>query len=240
MQHKVSKKPRVLACERFKVYYMLMTSAGIMGAYTFMLRGGVFCNAQTANFVMMAVAFGNFNWKGGLYFLIPMTAYLCGSMLSEVLPGYVKKFGFLRWDTMLIGFEMLVLFLIGFLPLSLPHQIVQIMINFICSMQYNTFRQARNVPMATTFCTNHVRQLGIWLVKYFKHKDSQQVKRIKEHLKMIVAFTGGAIVCTMACNLVGEKAIWLAILPMMIDFVYMVKADLTVEKDMLDRVPLGH
>ena len=240
MQKKVSKKTRVLACERFKIYYMLLTAAGMMGAYTYMLRGGVFCNAQTANFVMMAVEFGNFDWKGGFYYLIPMMAYLGGSMISEILPNYVKKFNFLRWDTLLVGFEMLVLFIIGFIPLSVPHQVVQVLINFICSMQYNTFRQARNVPMATTFCTNHVRQLGIWLVKYGKKREPQQIKRAKEHLKMIGAFTGGAVVATIGCNLLHEKAIWLAILPMMVDFVYMVKADLTIEKDMLDRVPLGH
>ena len=42
-----------LTCERSWVFELLMLSAGMMGAYTFVLRGGVFCNAQTANFVMM-------------------------------------------------------------------------------------------------------------------------------------------------------------------------------------------
>ena len=66
---------------------------------------------------------------------------------------------------------MLILFLIGFLPLSVPVQIVQVLINFICSMQYNTFRQAEGIPMATTFVTNHIRQIGIWLAKAADNKD---------------------------------------------------------------------
>ena len=37
-----------LACEQRGTYALLMMAAGMMGAYTYNLRGGVFCNAQTA------------------------------------------------------------------------------------------------------------------------------------------------------------------------------------------------
>ena len=117
----------------------------MMGAYTFNLRGGVFCNAQTANVVLMALAFGKGEIANGVYYLIPISAYIAGAARSEILPRRVRKIHFLRWDTYLVGFEMLILFLIGFLPLSVPVQIVQVLINFICSMQYSTFRQTASV-----------------------------------------------------------------------------------------------
>ena len=50
-------------------------------------------------------------------------------------------------------------------PLSWPHHLVQVLVNFIASMQYNTFRQAEGIPMATTFCTNQLRQVGIGFCK---------------------------------------------------------------------------
>ena len=51
-------------------------------------------------------------------------------------------------------------------------------------MQYNTFRQAQGVPMATTFCTNHLRQIGIAIVKGARNSsDENHVKRMKEHVK---------------------------------------------------------
>ena len=65
---------KYLVCERRSVFALLTLSAGMMGAYTFNLRGGVFCNAQTANVVLMAIAFGKGNWSGGAYYLIPITA----------------------------------------------------------------------------------------------------------------------------------------------------------------------
>lgn len=48
-------KKKYLVCERRSVFALLTLSAGMMGAYTFNLRGGVFCNAQTANVVLMAI-----------------------------------------------------------------------------------------------------------------------------------------------------------------------------------------
>lgn len=69
-------KKEYLACERREVFILLMFAAGMMGAYTFILRGGVFCNAQTANFVMMGVSLGTGKFSQGLYYLIPITAYL--------------------------------------------------------------------------------------------------------------------------------------------------------------------
>ena len=42
-------KKDYLVCEQKIIYTLLMASAGMMGAYTYVLRGGVFCNAQTAN-----------------------------------------------------------------------------------------------------------------------------------------------------------------------------------------------
>ena len=44
-----------LQCERRHIYALLMCAGGYMGAFTYLLRGGVFCNAQTANFVLMSI-----------------------------------------------------------------------------------------------------------------------------------------------------------------------------------------
>ena len=166
-----------LVCERRSVFALLTLSAGMMGAYTFNLRGGVFCNAQTANVVLMAIAFGAGDWVGGAYYLIPIGAYFLGAFLSEILPSPLRRFGFLRWDTYLVAFECLVLFSIGFIPLTWPDHLVQVLVNFIASMQYNTFRQAEGIPMATTFCTNQLRQVGIGFAKAVRKGDRAALRR---------------------------------------------------------------
>ena len=186
-----------LTCERNWVFYTLMTVAGFFGAYTYLLRGNVFCNAQTGNVVLMGLALGAGHWSKALYYLIPISAYLLGAFVSELLPNLVKHNFLIRWDTLLIAIEILAVLVMGFIPDSYPVQISQVMINFIASMQYNTFRQAEGVPMATTFATNHIRQIGVGLAKELKHlktKNKSHRERLSKHSKMLFFFIASELV----------------------------------------------
>ena len=229
-----------LACESNCIFALLMMTAGMMGAYTFNMRGGVFCNAQTANFVIMSIEIGKGEIMKGLYYLIPITAYFLGAFISEILPTPVKRLGFLRWDTYLIGFEAIALLIIGFVPLTVPHQYVQVAINFIASMQYNTFRQAQGIPMATTFCTNHLRQVGIAFAKVVRKHDAEAKHRGLTHICMITFFFVGGVVLTFSCKFLQEKAIWLALIPLGIILVKLLYADLFKEQGMMSQKPRGH
>ena len=203
-----------------------MATAGMMGAYTFTLRGGVFCNAQTANVVLMSIAFGQGNWSKALYYLIPISAYLLGALISELVINPVRKIGKFRWNTYFVALETIVLFIIGFIPLSISHKLVQVTINFIASMQYNSFRQAEGIPMATTFCTNHVRQMGISIANSIKQKNASSLKRGCVHLMMVLFFIGGGIWLTASNGAFGAKSIWLTMIPNGIILALLIHADL--------------
>ena len=232
-----------LMCERNWIYNILITVAGFYGAFTYMLRGNVFCNAQTGNIVLMGMALGVGQWGHALYYLIPISAYLMGALISELVPNPIKHHLPLRWDTLLIAIEMVVVIGLGFVPESAPVQISQVAINFIASMQYNTFRQAEGVPMATTFATNHVRQIGIGLSKELKHRrspDKSHRKKLSRHFQMLVFFVLGAVIGTVFCKLMLGRAIWLTLLPLGVVFAALLHADLTTERDMVERKPAGH
>ena len=232
-----------LMCERRWIYFTLMTISGVFGAYTYLLRGNVFCNAQTSNVVLMGLALGAGKWGRALYYLIPISAYLLGAFVSELLPNPVKHRLPIRWDTLLIAIEMLFVAVLGFIPDSAPVQISQIAINFIASMQYNTFRQAEGVPMATTFATNHIRQIGIGLAKELQHRhsaDKSHREKLLKHTQMLLFFAGGAVVGTLFCRLLVGRAIWLTLIPLGVIFLTLLHADLTTEKAMVERKPAGH
>lgn len=223
-----------LTYEHKSIYALLMAAAGMMGAYTFTLRGGVFCNAQTANVVLMSIALGKGNFSNALYYLIPISAYLLGALISELFINPVRKIGAFRWNTYLVAIEALVLFGIGFVPLSVPDKFVQVTINFIASMQYNSFRQAEGIPMATTFCTNHVRQMGISIANCIKNRNAESLKRGLVHLGMVLFFIGGGIWLTSSNALFGERSIWLALIPLGLTLMLLIHADLTEEKKKKD------
>ena len=92
-----------LECERNRVYYTLIAIAGFFGAYTFLLRGKVFCNAQTGNLVLLGLAIGQAEWETAAYYLFPISAYMAGAFISELLPNPVKYHLKIRWDTLLIA-----------------------------------------------------------------------------------------------------------------------------------------
>lgn len=236
----MDKKQDYLECESSRVFSLLMLAGGVLGAFTYMARGNVFCNAQTGNILLLGLALGDGEWRRAAYLLIPITAYGLGAAVSEFLPVPVKKAGKLRWDTLLIGFELLVTVLLGFVPEEAPYQISQVAVNFICSMQYNTFRQAEGIPMATTFCTNHLRQAGVWLVKGLRKKDRTYLKRFLQHGRMIVLFVAGAAAGAVLCRYVWGKAVWGASVVYLIVFLDLLYADLKKEKGQLGRVPSGH
>jgi uncharacterized membrane protein YoaK (UPF0700 family) len=234
-------KKEYLECEQWWIFALLMCVSGFYGAFTYSIRGGIFCNAQTANFVLFAMALGDASWKKALYYLIPMSAYLLGAVISEVVALKIKKINVIRWDTLLIFIEIIIVIILGFIPENAPYQISQIAINFICSMQYNTFRQAKKVPMATTFCTNHLRQTGIGLVKWIRHQgDWTYLKRMWCHVGMLSVFIVGGVISTILCRIFMGKAIWGAAIILIIIFIDLLHADLKTEKGMLNLIPNGH
>lgn len=233
-------KNEYLECEQRWVYWLLIMAAGWFGAYTFILRGGVFCNAQTANVVLLAIALGQQRFAHAAYLLIPIGSYFLGAFVSEYLGKSVKRFHLLRWDTLLIGIEIFVVLGLGFLPAEAPDQICQIALNFICSMQFNTFRQVKGIPAATTFVTNHIRQVGSSLAKFLRHRDQSSKEKLVVHGSLILFFLSGAVLGTICCSLFGLRSIWGSGVILLIIFLRLARADRSYEKEMLERVPHGH
>lgn len=219
-------EPHYLTCERNWVYFTLIAVAGFWGAYTYLLRGNVFCNAQTGNVVLMGLALGSAEWAKAGYYLVPISAYILGAFVSEL---------------MLI--EMIAVLGLGFLPETAPVQICQVVINFVTSMQYNTFRQAEGVPVATTFATNHIRQIGVGLAKELRHRhsaDKSHRRKLARHCGMLFFFILGAVTGTVFCHLLVGRAIWLTMIPLGIIFLTLLHADRTTEKELVEQKPAGH
>ena len=61
------------------------------------------------------MALGNMDWSRAAYLLIPISSYFIGTMVSEYLALKIKKYGKLRWDTILIGIEIITVIILGLL-----------------------------------------------------------------------------------------------------------------------------
>ena len=214
MKKPYSKAEDCLECEKWTTFLLLMFVGGFLGAFTYTIRGGVFCNAQTANFILSAIALGHGDFHEFFYYFIPMTAYFLGAFISESVPEYIKIYLHVRWDTIFILIEMAAVIFLGLLPESAPYRITHVTVNLIASMQYNTFRETRHISMATTFCTNHLRQIGIAASNALRYRSKEFVQRMFFHCEMLSSFVAGAWAATVLYSHLRGRAIFVILLPL--------------------------
>lgn len=211
--------------EKRWVFVVLIFVAGFYGGYTLCVRGGVFCNGQTSNLALLGMSLGSGDWRKALYYLIPISSYFMGILVSETIPHQLRWKG-LRWDTLLTLIEILLVTGMGFIPATAPHQICQVIINFICAMQYNTFRRSEGLSMATTFCVNHIRTVAISASRLLRRKCTHEdLAKGKAHGTMILSFILGATAAGTLSYFWGVHAIWVTLLPLTILFADLLRAD---------------
>jgi uncharacterized membrane protein YoaK (UPF0700 family) len=130
---------------------------------------------------------------------------------------------------------------LALMPADWPDQICQVTLNFACAMQFNTYRQVEGVPAATTFVTNHIRQIGSNLAKLARHPQSQALRsRVLTHASLLGFFVVGAIVSTVMCGAFSYASLLGALVPLGVVLAGLLHADLVSERGQLAAVPHGH
>ena len=151
----------------------------------------------------------------------------------------VKRLNLLRWDTLLVALEIeMVVPRLHARQLAGPDR--QVTLNFTCAMQLNTYRQVEGVPAATTFVTNHIRQIGSNLAKPRHPEDEELRSRVTVHGSMLLFFVIGAVISTMMCALFSYVSLLGALVPLSVVLAGLVHADLFSERGKLALVPHGH
>lgn len=206
------KRKNVPIQESFRVAALLALTGGFLDAYTYLLRGGVFANAQTGNIVLLAVNLANRQWGEAGYYVIPIFAFSCGVFVTNLLKRIAadkKRFSF---EQFVLGVEILLLFAAGFLPLSVPNGIVNVTVSFVCSVQVNTFRKVCGMPYASIMCTGNLRSGTEKLFFFIMEKDREAFKSTLDYFGVIFLFAAGAVAGTCFSKLLGVKSIWICCL----------------------------
>lgn len=194
--------------ERLRTGILLALVGGFLDAYTFILRGGVFANAQTGNMVLMGISIAGGDWLKALYYLVPIFAFFAGVLVTEGIKKHHTGTGLVRWEHIVLMIEILLLLAIGFLPLSVPNAVVNVTISFVCSMQVNSFRMMKGNPYATTMCTGNLRSAAELFFQFLTEKDKAAGRKCGSYFIIILAFCAGAALGAVLCGLFAAKAVW--------------------------------
>jgi uncharacterized membrane protein YoaK (UPF0700 family) len=191
-------------------FALLLTLAnGFLDAHTYLARGGVFANVQTANVIFGAIDFSERRFALALAHLWPLLAFIAGvGLASHIKSGRVERIvpRPLVWTMAVQAFALAI---IGFVPPSVPHSYVTVPISFLAAVQIGLFRNIGELvylPVATTGNLMRFVEAGY---DGFVERRAASRRAFGVYGALILAFACGALAGAVASRALGVHAIWL-------------------------------
>lgn len=199
------KKWYSLAPNSLTMGILLALVGGYLDAYTYITRDGVFATAQTGNTVLFAVRAGSPEYDGALQNVPPFVAFIAGVLVAE----HMKE----RLDMhrrAVLALECVILFIVGWLPGSVPNMIITISVAFVSSLQIATFNKLGNWSYNSTITTGNLRTASSASYEAFANHDKEAMKKFIGFSAIILSFICGALLGTVFSTTLEYKAIWIA------------------------------
>lgn len=193
--------------ERFRLGMLLAVVGGFLDAYTYMIRGHVFANAQTGNMVLMGVGAAQGHWRNVFYYLVPIFAFAAGVWVAESIKKKYKEGRLLHWRQVVVFIEFVILLLVAMMPADDWNTPANVLISFICAMQVESFRKVNGNAFATTMCTGNLRSGTELLFHYKRTGDTEQLRKSIQYYGIILFFIMGAVIGTICTKWMAEKAV---------------------------------
>ena len=227
-------KHRGQMSESFLTAVFLSLSGGLQDAYTYLFRGKVFANAQTGNIVLLSSNLMDGNWERVLHYLVPLCAFALGVLTAEKMQEHFRNMQRLHWRQLVVLGEVLLLFLVGFLPQE-QNLLANAIVSFACAMQVQAFRKVDGYAFASTMCIGDLRSGVEALCIWRKTHEPQARDRMLRYFGIILLFAIGAGIGSRS----GGRAIWICCGFLLVSFALMfIREDLeenpVIEKDLTE------
>ena len=206
--------------ESFPTAAFLSISGGLQDAYTFVFRGMVFANAQTGNIVLLSQNICERNWLQSAHYFVPLAAFAIGIIVAEQIRGKYQNVQNIHWRQIVLLLEMILLFLVSFLPQSLD-MLANALVSFSCAMQVQTFRKVNGYAFASTMCIGNLRSGMESLCAYGKTKDKKILRKSGNYFGIIFLFAVGAALGGHMIGYIGARTIWISCIILLISFLCM-------------------
>ena len=198
----------------------IILSGGLQDAYTYLCRGKVFANAQTGNIVLFSTYLFEGDWLHSRRYLVPVLAFMLGIFVAECVHRHYKYVEKVHWRQIIILAEIVLLFLVGFLPQEV-NTIANAIVSFACAMQVQTFRKVRGHAYASTMCIGNMRSGTEALCVYFHTRGREVLQKAITYFGVIGLFAVGAGFGALLTKAFAEQGIWVSCVLLTISFLIM-------------------
>ncbi len=203
--------------ETFLVLIFITLAGGFQDAYSYLMRGKVFANAQTGNIVLLFKNVVDLNFKGAVAYLIPVISFALGVYVAVRFEDAIEK-RILHWRQYIVAFEIIIMILVSFIPENL-NNLANALLSFSCAMQVYAFKKIYGLSFATTMCIGNLRSATENLSKYHITKDRTYLENSKKYYTVIFIFGMGAALGYISSDFFGLKSILLAASLLTISFI---------------------
>jgi uncharacterized membrane protein YoaK (UPF0700 family) len=189
---------------------MLTLTNGFLDAHTYIARGHVFANVQTANVIFSAINVSERQFSNALAHVWPLLAFIAGMLLaSHIKSGRMEQIvpHSLRWT---IGVQAVVLAVIGFVPATVDHTVVTVPISFLAAVQIGLFRNIGDLAYLPVATTGNLMRFLESAYDSVVEKSAEARRPLAVYGTLIVAFASGALSGALSTDAWGVHAIWLA------------------------------
>lgn len=201
------KKTKGQMSESFVMGALLAVVGGFLDAYTYLLRGGVFANAQTGNMVLLGMNLAKGELFKALYYLVPIGAFAAGVVAAEVIRQGFREHPRIHWRQAAVAAECLILLAAAFVPRGGLDVAVNVSVSFMCAVQVESFRKVNGNAFATTMCTGNLRSAMELLYRHLVSREPRALEKCGQYLGIILFFILGAILGAWLAGFFAEKAV---------------------------------
>lgn len=199
--------------ESIEVAIFLALSGGLMDAYSYLLRGQVFANAQTGNMLLLGVHASQGNWSMCLKYAFPISFFTLGIFLADL---FRKKGDFkLHWRQNALIVEIFLLICVAFVPENM-NETANAITSFACGIQVQSFKKVCGIDFSTTMCIGNLRGGTHNLSEYFYTKNRKFLEYSLMYFAVIICFIIGAIIGSKFSNFLGIKTILISAISLVI------------------------
>lgn len=196
---------------------LLSMSGGLQDIYTYISRGHVFANAQTGNIVLLSQNIFVRNWKNAIHYFVPILFFSLGVAAATRIRQSFQNLQRLHWRQIVLIIEMLLLFIVGFIPEKL-NLIANALVSFSCAMQVQSFRKVDSYAFASTMCIGNIRSGMEALCSYQQSHNKQTLYKSFHYFGIIFLFALGAGLGSAFISPLGMHTIWISCLLLFISF----------------------
>lgn len=215
--------PERRAAQSLSSALLLTFAGGFLDAFLYVAHGNVFAGAMTGNAVLAGIALLSRNAHDVLHHLVPIVAFVIGLWCAFVVETRVRHHVVLT----ALSLEAAGLFVASWLPHSFPDVAFISLICILAGYQVGSFRKVDSFVYNATFIAgNLLRTVESLHELLLRVRLRHSLLEARDLGLILVFFVAGAVSAAIATHRMGNHALWIPLLAVLIVLALAIRRDL--------------